>query len=102
MPYFDRTGSGPGSFADDSERWRSLVRLLAQRFPSIDVLSLQAFERNVTFRELCEEYEACLDAVDRSAPSTDDAIHREYVALQLRLEGELLRYLEQQAGSVRR
>jgi hypothetical protein len=103
MSNSDKTGSGRGRFADDSDRWRAQVKLLVQRFPHLDVGSLQGLERHLTFRELCEEYEACLDALGRlSASGPDEGIHQEYVALQLRLEGELLRYLSESVNGSRR
>ena len=53
------------------------------------------FGRDEAFRELCEEYEACVGASQRldAARPEQGAMQREYVALRLRLEGELLRYL---------
>ena len=101
MPNSDMTGTGRGRFADASDRWRAQVKSLVQRFPNVDVSALQALERNWTFRELCDEYEACLDAVAH-APASDEGIQKEYVALQLRLEGELLRYLAESSSRTRR
>ena len=72
------------------------VKLLLERFPHVKVVSLQLLVRNEAFRELCEEYEACTAAVERLALSGgDESIRKEYAALQLRLEGELLSYLSQ-------
>jgi hypothetical protein len=53
-------------------------------------------EQNETLRELCEEYEACLKAVERFRDQEPDAVLlKEYSALLLRLEGELLHYVSE-------
>jgi hypothetical protein len=53
-------------------------------------------ESHETFRELCEEYEACTEVIERLAQcQSDDAIAKEYSALRLRLESELLRYISE-------
>lgn len=79
---------------DDARRIHRYARLLVARFPHLQSVSLQLLERDETFRELCEEYAACTEVIERltDAPS-DEAMHREYSALRLRVEGELLRYL---------
>ena len=72
------------------------VKLLLERFPHVRTVSLQLLAKNEAFRELCEEYEACTAAAERLAKAGGDlAIRKEYAALQLRLEGELLSYLSQ-------
>ena len=53
------------------------------------------FERELLFRELCEDYETCANALARQPAS--EGLRREYSALQLRLETELLRYLHEDA-----
>jgi hypothetical protein len=79
---------------DDQLRLREVVSLLRARFPHIEGISLQLLERDVTFRELCEEYAACTEVVERLAQSgSDEAMLREYSALRLRVEGELLGYI---------
>jgi hypothetical protein len=79
---------------------RSCVQLLLQRFPHVYAVSAQLLERHETFRELCEEYEACTEALERlSHGEPDAAIVREYSALRLRLEGELLRYISEHWGN---
>ena len=72
------------------------MKLLSERFPHVQTEAQRLFERNEGFRDLCEEYEACTSAVARlesSRPETDP-MRLEYAALRLRLEGELLRYLQ--------
>ena len=58
---------------------------------------MRLFERDEEFRELCEEYQCCTETVVRIESSTDasQAMRHEYSALLLRLEHELLRYLEE-------
>lgn len=75
---------------------RTCVRLLLERFPHLQSVSTQLLETHETFRELCEEYEACTQAIDRLAPGESDvAIVKEFSALRLRLEAELLRYISE-------
>lgn len=79
---------------EDALRIRRYALLLVSRFPHLQSVSLQLLERDETFRELCEEYAACTEVIERltDAPS-DDVMRREFSALRLRVEGELLRYL---------
>lgn len=103
MPQSDDTGSkrGPGAL-DESLRLRRRLKLLRERFPHVQALSLQLLQQHETFRELCEEYEACTEAAERySHPGADEALRREYNALRLRLEAELLRYISDHGGSGR-
>jgi hypothetical protein len=55
------------------------------------------FERDEDFRDLCDEYVACTETVCRldSRGLASMAMRNEYGALLLRLEHELLRYLEE-------
>jgi len=79
---------------DEPVRMRECLSLLRERFPHINGISLQLLERDATFRELCEEYLACSEVVERLTQSgSDKAMLREYSALRLRVEGELLGYL---------
>lgn len=92
-----RSGQKPPRISidpDDAVRIRRYALLLVARFPHLQSVSLQLLERDETFRELCEEYAACTEVIERltDAPS-DDAMRREFSALRLRVEGELLRYI---------
>lgn len=89
-----------GPTADSaSEACRGCVTLILQRFPHIRAVSLDLLHRLDDFRDLCEEYEACTLACERLAHSgAGETLHREYVALRLRLETELLRYVEEHSG----
>jgi hypothetical protein len=79
---------------EDARRIRRHAMLLVARFPHLQSVSLQLLERDETFWELCEEYAACTEVIERltDAPA-DEAMRREFSALRLRVEGELLRYL---------
>lgn len=68
-----------------------------ERFPNVRDEAQRLFIRDEAFRELCEEYEVCSRAAERldSSQLEEQPLRREYAALRLRLEGELLRYLEQ-------
>ena len=53
---------------------------------------------HVDFRELCEEYWACSQVLERlERPNAEESLRTEYGALRLRLEGELLRYISEQS-----
>lgn len=78
----------------------SSLELVYDRFPHVREIVAHLFERNEDFRELCDEYEACGRAVARleSVGPSADAMRKEYVALLLRLERELLVHLEAHSG----
>jgi hypothetical protein len=69
--------------------------LLTERLKCVHEQVERLFETDDTFRELCEEYLVCSTTLARMrrAGRGGDALEMEYVTLQLRLEGELLRYL---------
>ena len=71
------------------------LKAVCDQFPHLRKEVTQLFERNELFQELCEDYEACAEAVDRQPAA--ESLRREYAALQLRLETELLRYLHDDA-----
>lgn len=72
------------------------VKLLLERFPHLQMASLQLLVKNEAFRDLCDEYASCTATAERFERSGDDSpLRREYNALRLRLEGELLGYLNQ-------
>ena len=72
------------------------LRAVTVRFPNVRECAEEAFEQDESFRELCEEYQACAETVARlqSSAGSSEAVRREYLALLFRLEGELLRYQE--------
>ena len=74
------------------------LRLVSQRLPDVRHRAACLFRSDEMFRELCDEYRICDDAATRlaDARSASRALYREYVALRLRLQGELLRYLSEQ------
>jgi hypothetical protein len=68
------------------------VQLLLERFPHVREVSEQLLNDSEAFRELCEEYEACTEAIERlELSATSAGLLGGYLALRLRLEGELLR-----------
>ena len=71
------------------------LRIVFEQFPSLQERVAGLFERDELFRELCEDYGTCAEALARQPPSED--LRREYSALQLRLETELMRYLHEDA-----
>ena len=76
------------------------MRLVIERFPNVQEDAHQLFARDEAFRELCEEYEACTQAAERlEAPSSSKIpCAASTLHLRLRLEGELLRYLQEHRG----
>lgn len=71
------------------------LKLVSDRLPNVRHHAALLFDGDEDFRELCDEYQACSETVMRieGTPDADEALRREYVALRLRLEAELLRYL---------
>src|SRR5262249_23496461 len=87
---------------EEEQRMRRYERLLVDRFPHLQSVSLQLLERSETFRDLCEECAPCPDAFARlSGTASDEALRREYSALRLRVEGELLRYISEHTDAAR-
>jgi hypothetical protein len=72
------------------------LRLVNERFEACREMAARLFESDETFRDLCEDYEICALTVARmeSNDASSEALHKEYSALLLRLERELLEYLE--------
>jgi hypothetical protein len=64
------------------------LALVIEQFPDLRQEVACLFERDVVFRELCDDYEACFLALARQ--ESNEALKREYAALRLRLETELL------------
>ena len=71
----------------------SCLQLVSEQFPHLRERVACLFEREEIFRELCEDYETCAGALAGQAAS--EGLRREYAALRLRLETELLRYLHE-------
>ena len=73
------------------------LRLVSERLPLVRDKAAQLFERDPEFRDLCDEYQMCNDTAARmgSAAEPGEAFRNEYLALRLRLEAELLRYLSE-------
>lgn len=96
MPDSKDSDSTSGAGTPDRGYEHACIRLLLERFPHLQAVSVHLLERHETFRELCEEYEACTEVIERLTHcETDEAIAKEYAALRLRLEGELLRYISE-------
>ena len=69
----------------------SSLRLVSEQFPRLSEPLAVLFERDPVFRELCDDYEACVQAL---AKQVSLALRSEYSALRLRLENELLGYVD--------
>jgi len=80
-----------------AEAMQPSLRLVSDRFQQVGERATRLFGRDIDFRDLCDEYEACVETVARlqsgGAPSED--MRKEYAALLLRIERELLRYMEE-------
>ena len=75
---------------------KTSLTLVVEQFPDLRQEVARLFERDDVFRELCEDYEACSLALARQ--ESNDALRREYAALRLRLETELLGRLHDAQG----
>jgi len=77
------------------------LRVVSERFPNVRDQVVRIFEHDEDFRDLCQEYEACVETVSRlqTCTASSHAMRNEYGALLLRLELELLRYLEEHANN---
>jgi hypothetical protein len=64
------------------------LALVIEHFPDLRSEVAGLFAQDDVFRELCEDYEACSQALARQ--ESNEALKREYAALRLRLETELL------------
>ena len=73
------------------------MSLLHQRLPQVGERVARLFASDEDFRELCDEYEACARTITRFAAAdvSSAGLRTEYAALLLRLERELLRYVEE-------
>jgi hypothetical protein len=73
------------------------LRLVSERFPLLRNEAIRRFTRDETFRDLCEDYEACADTLARfeSGGRGPEDLRNEYAALLLRLEHEMLRHLRE-------
>ena len=75
------------------------LRVITGRFPMIKEQAVRLFERDEDFHDLCVEYVACTETVSRlettQSSTSREGLRREYTALLLRIERELLRYLEE-------
>ena len=69
------------------------LQRVSDQFPHLRERVACLFERDEIFRELCDDYEVCAEALARQESNED--LKREYAALRLRLETELLGYLHE-------
>ena len=75
----------------------SSLSLLHERLPQVRDRIAQLFASDEDFRDLCDEYEACARTILRFAAAdvSSAGLRAEYAALLLRLERELLLYVEE-------
>ena len=71
------------------------LQIVTERLPNVRDRAERLFDRDEAFRELCDEYRVCNETAVRmrNATEADMAVRNEYMALRLRLEAELLRYV---------
>jgi hypothetical protein len=70
----------------------SSLQLVTEQFPLLRERVASLFERDDVFHELCDDYQTCSQALDRQTAC--EGLQRELSALRLRLETELLRYVQ--------
>jgi len=75
----------------------SSLELVTGQFPQLRDQVRRLHEEDELFRELCEDYATCALALDRQ--DFEASLRREYAALRLRLETELLGYLHEAEAS---
>jgi hypothetical protein len=77
---------------------------LGDRSQALRERAARLLEKDESFQELCTEHEECARAVVRLEASGTELgqLRAEYVGLLLRLERELLRYLEEHPDPGRR
>ena len=73
----------------------SSLQLVSEQFPHLRERVACLFERHELFRELCEDYESCANAL--AGQPASEGLRREYSALRLRLETEMLQFLREDA-----
>ena len=75
------------------------LRLVTERLPQVRECAREVYESDEVFREMCDEYQLCHETQARMVGAVGRAagVREEYVALGLRLEAELLRYLAEHA-----
>jgi len=73
----------------------SSLACVTGQFPFLRERVADLFEHDEVFRDLCSEYQACLDALARfdAGDASAEPLRKEYATLRLRLEGEMLRLL---------
>src|SRR3954471_5488772 len=88
----DKTGNGETMVTPHPS-----LRMVSERFGPLTDRTFGAFERDPDFRDLCDEYQACAKtlAAHEESHRASEAMRREYAALLLRVERELLRYLDE-------
>lgn len=71
------------------------LRRMHERFPLLREQATARFICDETFRDMCEDYNACGETLAHleSSRAPSEGMHAEYTALLLRLERELLRHL---------
>jgi len=67
------------------------------QFPFLRERVVDLFEHDEVFRDMCSEYQACVEALGRfgAGEASSEALRKEYAALRLRLEAEMLRHLRE-------
>lgn len=75
----------------------SSLACVTGQFPFLRERVADLFGRDEVFRDLCSEYQACLEALARfeAGEASADPLRKEYAVLRLRLEAEMLRILRE-------
>jgi len=74
--------------------------LLSLRFPRLGERAASLYDRQESFRALCDAWALCARAVRRSESSPSRSLGARYAAQQRRLEGALRRRLEEEPEGV--
>ena len=75
----------------------SSLAYVTGQFPFLRERVADLFEHDEVFRDLCSEYQACVEALERfgAGEVSAEPLRKEYAALRLRLEAEMLRHLRE-------
>jgi len=99
MPDHDDINAGPMRESDRPgsmpKRYVAIVHTL---FPHMRSVLDRVLAESEAFRDLVEEYGVCTEVLERQQVRTEPQA-REYAALRLRLESEILQYLSDYVDS---
>ena len=97
MSHDDFDGKAGAGMAEGEPGSHPALSTVREHFPDHEKLVTRLFDEDDEFRGLCDDYRDCLAYLARTRPPSgaSESLRKEFTALQLRLETELLQYIEQ-------